>query len=65
MKYKCPCCENETLLEPPPGTYQICPICHWEDDDAQFMNPDYRGGANKRSLNEAKKKYFDKNSKID
>lgn len=57
MKYTCPCCGKKTLTEEPPGTYQICPICHWEDDYVQFMNPDYRGGANKKSLNETRKEF--------
>ena len=58
MKYKCPCCKNRTLLEKPPGTYQICSICKWEDDEIQYYNPDYKGGANKESLNEARQIYI-------
>ena len=54
-KFKCPCCENYTLEEEPPGTYEICRICYWEDDGVQYNNPDYKGGANEMSLNEAKK----------
>lgn len=61
MKFKCPCCGQNTLLEKPPGTYQICPICHWEDDYVQFYNPNYKGGANKNSLNEARKKFISEN----
>lgn len=57
MKYKCPCCGKKTLIEEPHGTYQICPICHWEDDYVQFMSPDYIGGANKKSLNETRKEF--------
>jgi hypothetical protein len=41
-----------TLDEQPPGTYEICPICGWEDDLVQFEDSDYRGGANHLSLNE-------------
>ena len=37
--------------------FDICAICSWEDDDLQFENPDYRGGANSMSLNEARKAY--------
>ncbi len=29
--YPCPCCGYLTLEKPPPGTYQICPVCFWED----------------------------------
>lgn len=49
-KYHCPCCGYRTLEEKPPGTYQICEICFWEDDDIQFRDPDYEGGANELSL---------------
>ena len=56
-KFKCPCCANHTLSEEPPGTYEICSLCHWEDDNVQYSNPDYKGGANKMSLNEAKKAF--------
>lgn len=58
MKYKCPCCGEMTFAENPPGTYEICSNCNWEDDPIQFNDPDYSGGANEDSLNEAKKKYF-------
>ena len=36
------------------GTYEICPVCFWEDDGVQSKDPDFRGGANKGSLNEAR-----------
>jgi len=57
-KYKCPCCGNMTLSEKPPGTYEICKICNWEDDDIQFYDSSYAGGANMKSLEEARKEYF-------
>jgi hypothetical protein len=41
-----------TLPEPPPGTYEICGVCGWEDDPVQFDDPDYAGGANGASLRE-------------
>lgn len=60
MKYKCPCCNFLTIVdEVPPGTFQICPVCGWEDDNVQFHDPDYTGGANDVSLNEAKKNFLD------
>ncbi|MBR6696484.1 MAG: hypothetical protein IKL70_08750, partial [Oscillospiraceae bacterium] len=32
-KYQCPCCRNYTLDEEPYNhTYEICPVCFWEDD---------------------------------
>ena len=51
-EHACPACRYLTLSEPPPGTYEICAICGWEDDPVQCDDPDYRGGANHPSLNE-------------
>lgn len=57
MKYTCPCCGYKTLAEKPPGTYDICSICFWEDDAVQFDDPDYEGGANEVSLRQAQKNF--------
>lgn len=32
---KCLSCGYKTLDEEPPGTYDICEICFWEDDGYQ------------------------------
>lgn len=58
MKYTCPCCGYKTLDEEPPGTFDICEICFWEDDHIQFEDPDYEGGANVPSLRQAWRNYF-------
>lgn len=55
-KYLCPCCKKY-VFEEGPGSYEICPVCSWEDDKIQAENPDYKGGANKLSLNECIKKF--------
>lgn len=55
--FSCPCYGYLTVSELPPGTYEICPVCNWEDDYVQFNNPDFCGGNNANSLNEAKKNY--------
>lgn len=47
--------------EEPPGTYEICEVCGWEDDVVQYNDPLKRGGANKLSLQEAKQQYSNKN----
>lgn len=52
--FPCPCCGYLTLGERPPGTYEICPVCCWEDDYVQFHDPDSAGGANKVSLRQAR-----------
>lgn len=54
-KHTCPVC----------GKYQfeawndmdICDVCDWCNDGVQESKPDYRGGANRRSLNEAREAY--------
>lgn len=56
-KYICPCCDFRTLDEPPSGTFDICTICFWEDDNVQLNNPDYAGGANQASLNQARENF--------
>ena len=48
----CPCCGTKTISEP--GQYEICDVCNWEDDPVQSADPDYAGGANHVSLNEAR-----------
>lgn len=55
--YPFPCCGYKTLDEEPPGTYDICHICFWEDDPAQFDHPAFGGGANGVSLIEAQKNF--------
>jgi hypothetical protein len=54
MRYPCPCCGYLTLESEPPGTFEICPVCYWKDDNIQFGEPDFQVGANKVSLNQAK-----------
>lgn len=61
MKYTCPCCGYKTLEEEPPGTFDICSICFWEDDNVQFDDPDYEVGANEESLRQYQKVFLMKN----
>jgi hypothetical protein len=46
----CACCGFPTL--PVDSIFEICPFCGWHDDGVQNDDPDYRGGANKLSLND-------------
>jgi hypothetical protein len=55
--YPCPCCGENTLTQPAPGSFEICDKCNWEDDDLQFHDPDLEGGANMLSLNQARMRY--------
>ena len=54
-KYRCPVCGEHYFEEI--GAYEICPVCGWEDDPLQRREPDFSGGANSMSLNEARKAY--------
>jgi len=56
-RFACPCCGCLTRSEADPGTYDICPVCFWEDDPVQAEDPQYGGGANVVSLNEARANY--------
>ena len=56
-RFYCECCGYNTLNEKPNGTYQICSTCFWEDDPIQRTEPNYAGGANRVSLNQAKKNF--------
>ena len=61
--HPCPCCGFLTFDEPPPGTYDICPVCYWEDDPVQFEDPSYPGGANRVSLAQARQNFRDLGAK--
>ena len=56
MLHPCPCCGYLTLPELR-GSFTICEVCRWEDDDVQFADPDFEGGANDPSLNQARVNY--------
>src|SRR4029078_4858281 len=51
-KLPCPSCGFVTL-EASYGSYVICNVCGWEDDQVQLANPACGGGANSESLIEA------------
>ena len=56
--HACACCGFPTLTESPPGSFEICPVCGWEDDDAQFRDRQYAGGANPVSLAQAQANFL-------
>jgi hypothetical protein len=55
--YPCPACGFEVFSEPS-GSYDICRICGWEDDEVQLRFPAMRGGANKASLFECQQLFL-------
>ena len=55
--FPCPCCGYLPFSEPP-GSYDICPICFWEDDGLQLeFATTLSGGANRVTLLEAQRNY--------
>ena len=48
----CACCNKRVV-----DFYDIWDVCGWQNDLVQNEDPDYGGGANRMSLNEAKKAY--------
>lgn len=57
MKHACACCGFLTMDGPPSGSYDICPVCFWEDDGVQVRDEDFAGGANTPSLNTARRNF--------
>ena len=58
MKNRCACCGYLTMNSKTPGSYEICPVCYWEDDPVQYDDPNYYGGANIVSLSKARENYI-------
>jgi len=58
-RFGCLCCGSLTLEESPPGSYDICPVCFWEDDPVQGEDQDSSSGANAVSLRVAQRNYED------
>lgn len=48
----CPCCGqyHRNFTE----DFGVCEVCEWEEDCVQEDDPDYTGGANSMSLNQAR-----------
>lgn len=54
-RYQCPCCNYYTLDER--ASYDICPICNWEDDGT--TEPDKVSGPNHTTLARARENFID------
>ena len=58
-KIICPIC-GKTEFESW-GDYDDCPICGWYNDGLQYNDHNYEGGCNKKSVNQYKKEWEEKN----
>lgn len=55
--YSCPCCGYFTRSQSDFGSYEICPVCFWEDDLLQSEDVLLTGGSNEVSLAEAQENF--------
>ena len=53
---KCPVCGKYEFSGE--NSFDICPVCGWENDGVQADNHNYAGGANYLSVNEARIEFF-------
>lgn len=53
--YMCPCCGEYAFSGE--NTFEICEVCGWENNRVQTEYPDFAGGANHMSLNEARESF--------
>jgi hypothetical protein len=54
--FPCPCC-GYLVFANPPGSYELCLICFWEDDLLQLGFPLLAGGANQLSLYDSQQQF--------
>lgn len=55
-RYPCPCC-GHVVFDHEPGTFAVCPVCGWVDDQAALLYPLWDGGDNGVSLADAQAAY--------
>jgi len=58
MEYICPCCRKHFFSCK--ASYEICPVCKWEDDPVARKDIMYEGGANKLCLKDYREEYLRK-----
>lgn len=54
--YPCACCGYLTMGFPE-GSFDICDVCGWVDDNVGLKDPDHARGPNRVSLNDARANY--------
>ena len=55
-RFTCPCCGHRTLDEGP-AAYELCPVCHWEDEGRHDDDELTRQGPNGMTLAEGQRRY--------
>ncbi len=55
----CPCCGYRIFREETISTYDICPICFWEDESLVKKSIDEAYGPNHVSLTQAQRNFLD------
>ena len=58
QKFPCACCRYLTRSSGEPGTFEICPICYWEEDRLQEEQPTLSGGSNQVSLEKGRTNFL-------
>ena len=59
--FKCPVCGKFEFEHD--NDFDVCEVCHWQNDGVQNDDPDYFGGANWMTLNKARANW-EKHGKI-
>lgn len=54
-QYQCPCCDFYTLANR--ASYDICPVCYWEDEGLDLDRLDQPSRANHISLRQARSNF--------
>lgn len=54
-RFQCPCCDHFTLAER--RSFEVCPICGWEDDGQDLDELDRVSGPNHITLREARSNF--------
>jgi len=54
-RYQCPCCDYYTLHGR--GSYEVCPVCYWEDDGQDMDRLDVVSGPNHITLRHGRENF--------
>jgi len=54
-RFQCPCCDFYTLHDR--ASFEICPVCYWEDDGQDFDRLDQVSGPNHITLRQGRENF--------